>query len=237
MEVYGFTDDIDSNNLRKEYFDSNEFNLDDVYPENSKQAEFDPNQIIAANHESYLDIAQVQMASGDKKKCSVRKTKSDGNCGFSALGTTREVFINLVLSTYNNRAMPNDVKNLIMQAMQEAGVNSVEEWAEAFSSPGYWMNDTHLALYALLHNITIHVYALDHATNTFVLVQTFNPGQAQEAHIVNINLNPIMDGQAGPHMTLNHFDALEIEDENTFNLGVIPLLAPLLIFSKQNARH
>ena len=164
MEVYGFTDDIDSNNLRKEYFDSNEFNLDDVYPENSKQAEFDPNQIIAANHESYLDIAQVQMASGDKKKCSVRKTKSDGNCGFSALGTTREVFINLVLSIYNNRAMPNDVKNLIMQAMQEAGVNSVEEWAEAFSSPGYWMNDTHLALYALLHNITIYVYVLYHAT-------------------------------------------------------------------------
>ena len=199
--------------------------------------DFDTDDIIMANHESYLDIAQVQMASGDKKKCSVRKTKSDGNCGFSALGTTRKKFIHLVLSTYNNRAMPNDVKNLIKQAMQEAGVNSVKEWAEAFSSPGYWMNDTHLALYALLYDITIHVYALDHATNTFVLVQTFNPGQAQEAHIVNINLNPIMDGQAGPHMTLNHFDALEIEDENTFNLGVIPLLAPLLIFSKQNARH
>ena len=73
------------------------------------------------------------------------------------------------------------------------------------------MNDTHLAIYALLHGMTIEVYMLDHDTNMFILVQTFNPGQQQTAHIVNINLNPVILGQAGHN--LGHFDALELVDE------------------------
>ncbi len=188
--------------------------------------DFDPDSLILANHASYLDITQVQMASGSLKKCRIQKSANDGNCGFTALGSTRAEFIKKVLLAYKNGGLSNQLRQLIEQAMHEANTNSIDGWANMFSSPGYWMNETHLAIYAELYHVTIHAYALNHETNTFVPVQTFNEGQVQQAHIVGLNLEPVLLGQAGPHMSLNHYDALHIEQSGTLldsimeNLGI-----------------
>lgn len=180
---------------------------------NADKFDFDESLILKANHRSYEDIKQAQLSSGNVVKVRLKKTVNDGNCGFHALNSDRNHFIKLLVNSFYSKTASKELKILIQRAILEAGFNNLEDWIEAFSSPGFWMNDTHLAIFALLHNMTINVYMLDHERNMFVLVQTFNPGQQQTAHIVNINLNPVILGEAGHNLGQNHFDALELVDE------------------------
>ena len=192
----------------------------DLYSDEPASADFDDAEIIEANHNSYADIEMAQLPDGTVRRVTIRQVANDGNCGFSAVGMNRDTFIHLVYEAVRRGNLSLELQTLIHRMIQDAGVADIDEWVHMFDNPGFWMNDTHLAVFAAINNVTIHVFVVDHEANEFIPVQTFNPGQAQVVHLANVNLNPVMMGHAGHHMANNHFDELILDDEESIALGM-----------------
>ncbi len=137
------------------------------------------------------------------------------------LGTPASLYVSPrnpnVRAALENEAMRNAVLNKIREAMRRANVQTLQEWSSVFARPEYWMDETHIEIYALMYGVHVRVHELNHDENRFNQMFSFNVGAATTADIVNINTRPI----EGPNdIALNHFDRLVVVSSET------PLVQP-----------
>ena len=94
---------------------------------------------------------------------------ADGNCGFTALGLTRERFIQdfifywrLMLNTPVQQMSPADreIQQLIHGMMMRFNVITLDQLLQCLRSPGFWMDETLLEIVAYLYNMRIQLYYL-----------------------------------------------------------------------------
>lgn len=209
----------------------------------------DDEMMIEANHRSLADINFAKTANGHIQFCRLQQTEANGNCGFLALesktGHTRNDFIKAVIEFFvdsqymdiddegddEDQKVKEDRKkilDLIHQALGEARVDDIHQWARVFGHRNadqqyaHWMTDVHLELYAYLFHTEIQVHQINAENNMFVFQRGFNPGQEEVAHIVFMNLLPAIPGQPNAQ---NHFAQLvvgggaEVENSPRFSIA------------------
>lgn len=162
----------------------------------------------------------------------IKPTTPNGNCGFEALGITRQQYIQRVLDAVQHTHDWQLIR-WIADAIVELGADDVEEWARRFNHPGHWMNELHLRILSRLFGLRIHVFmpvipgyplpaaaAGEDPENLLLPNIAATDAMIDESGLTQpVDHYLVLSATDAHHHHANHFDALQIIDQQQHHPG------------------
>lgn len=178
---------------------------------------FEDNQTQLIDEIRRIDRIIVRDVDGHpiKERVSVQAVEADGNCGFTAIGISRERFVQAVLKVYLKPTVDARLKNLIEQAMRDVGVRHIQDWAAVLSRPDFWMDEAHFKIASRLFGLRLYFYVPDLSSGHFEpivaplnLIDETEGLIAKDVHIAWVGF--VSAGEGNRDMSYTHFERLHI---------------------------